>query len=221
MHHNQLAKKYHPDINKDPAEKEIFVQIQEAYDIDYLILCDEEKQGGPTGTCGFPGGSDASYGEFFGFSKVLFSNIFDGGFDSPKVKTGSGQPYTSGSDIGVETCKACKGSGVQYIVIASGFHIQTTCPSCNTKISSGNRCSTCSVIGQVKEKKPITIDISAGVEDGTKIRLIRQRNTGDLFAKSNIIVNKEISFYRAFIGGYIVVLIDGDVESKVPEAFTI
>ncbi|CAH1758139.1 13567_t:CDS:2 [Entrophospora sp. SA101] len=147
MHHNQLAKKYHPDINKDPAEKEIFVQIQEAYDsekskIDYLILCDEEKQGGPTGTCGFPGGSDASYGEFFGFSKVLFSNIFDGGFDSPKVKTGSGQPYTT-----------------------SGFHIQTTCPSCNTKISSGNRCSTCSVIGQVKEKKPITIDISADKGD--------------------------------------------------------
>ncbi|CAJ0746195.1 16285_t:CDS:2 [Entrophospora sp. SA101] len=182
MHHNQLAKKYHPDINKDPAEKEIFVQIQEAYDsekskIDYLILCDEEKQGGPTGTCGFPGGSDASYGEFFGFSKVLFSNIFDGGFDSPKVKTGSGQPYTR--------------SGVQYIVIASGFHIQTTCPSCNTKISSGNRCSTCSVIGQVKEKKPITIDISADKGDAP------------------------------YGGGYIVVLIDGDVESKVPEAFTI
>ncbi|CAJ0750305.1 235_t:CDS:2, partial [Entrophospora sp. SA101] len=134
-------------------------------------------KGGPTGTCGFPGGSDASYGEFFGFSKVLFSNIFDGGFDSPKVKTGSGQPYTR--------------SGVQYIVIASGFHIQTTCPSCNTKISSGNRCSTCSVIGQVKEKKPITIDISADKGDAP------------------------------YGGGYIVVLIDGDVESKVPEAFTI
>nr|CAG8531904.1 7543_t:CDS:2 [Entrophospora candida]CAG8543270.1 5318_t:CDS:2 [Entrophospora candida] len=81
---------------------------------------------------------------FFGFSKELFSNIFDGGFDSSRVKTGS---------------------GVQYIVIASGFHIQTTCPSCNTKISSGNRCSTCSVIGQVKEKKPITIDISADKGD--------------------------------------------------------
>ncbi|KAF9580891.1 hypothetical protein BGW38_002278, partial [Lunasporangiospora selenospora] len=35
-----LAKQYHPDTNKDPAAREKFVQIQEAYE----ILSDEQKK---------------------------------------------------------------------------------------------------------------------------------------------------------------------------------
>jgi molecular chaperone DnaJ len=35
-----LAKKYHPDINKDPGAEDKFKEIQEAYD----ILSDEKKK---------------------------------------------------------------------------------------------------------------------------------------------------------------------------------
>ncbi|CAJ0898031.1 4248_t:CDS:10 [Entrophospora sp. SA101] len=290
--HSKLAKKYHPDTNKDPAAKEKFVQIQEAYD----VLCDEEKraqydqwgaaysEGGPTGAGGFPGGG-ADYsgfsGGFPGFGEEFFSSIFNG-FGGPRVRTGSGQPYATGSDVEIslnisfmesvkgskqtvavervanckscngfgtrsgkkpETCKTCKGSGTQYIAVASGFHMQATCTSCNgkgTKILPGNRCTTCSGNGQVKERRPIVVDIPAGIEDGTKIRLIRQGDApyggqgtpGDLFVRlnitphnifkrqgPNIIINKAIPFYRAILGGHIIVpTIDGDVELKVPEA---
>ena len=36
----QKAKKYHPDVNKDPAAKETFAEINEAYE----TLGDEQKK---------------------------------------------------------------------------------------------------------------------------------------------------------------------------------
>jgi molecular chaperone DnaJ len=36
----KLAKKYHPDTNKDPAAKEKFVEIQGAYD----LISDDTKR---------------------------------------------------------------------------------------------------------------------------------------------------------------------------------
>jgi DnaJ-class molecular chaperone len=32
----QLAKKYHPDTNKEPAAHDKFVEIQDAYEVNYL-----------------------------------------------------------------------------------------------------------------------------------------------------------------------------------------
>ena len=38
LHISQLAKKYHPDSNKDESAKPKFVEIQEAYDVGaYLV----------------------------------------------------------------------------------------------------------------------------------------------------------------------------------------
>ncbi|KAI8384277.1 uncharacterized protein BYT42DRAFT_493002 [Radiomyces spectabilis] len=81
-----LAKKYHPDTNKDKDAREKFVQIQEAYE----ILSDDQKRqqydqfghgfdgaagaGGPGGFHqggGFPGGFDPN---------DIFSQFFGGGF---------------------------------------------------------------------------------------------------------------------------------------------
>ncbi|KAE8267634.1 hypothetical protein A4X09_0g4717 [Tilletia walkeri] len=72
-----LAKKYHPDTNKDPKAKERFVEIQSAYD----ILSDEKKKAAfdqfgttdgqpgfnPFGGDGNPFGGGGGFGGFAGF----------------------------------------------------------------------------------------------------------------------------------------------------------
>lgn len=87
----KLAKKYHPDLNKDnPNAEEKFKEAQEAYE----VLSDENKrkmydQYGHAGVNNGPGG--AGYGGFNGFSGAdfsdfdfgdIFDNIFGGGFSS-------------------------------------------------------------------------------------------------------------------------------------------
>nr|CAG8544833.1 15239_t:CDS:2 [Entrophospora candida] len=107
-------------------------------------------QGGPTGTCGFPGGSDANYCGFSGFSEELFSSIFDG------VKTGYRQPYTTGSDIEISFMELVKGAKQTVAIETIAF-----CKACNglgTKISPGNRCPTCSGIGIEDEQKSNRLD---------------------------------------------------------------
>ncbi|CAI2179142.1 339_t:CDS:2 [Funneliformis geosporum] len=288
-----LAKKYHPDTNKDPKAKEKFVQIQEAYD----ILSDEEKRaqydqfgssfadGGPTGAGGFPSGADFEGFGAFGFnnSNDLFSQFFRGtkGFGpGGRQPAGFGQPFVTGSDIEIglglsfmeavkgvtksvmvesiakcksckglgtkggkkpDKCKACKGTGVVFMQVASGFHMQSMCPECGGKglrIPMANQCQTCDGQGQVKERRTVSIPVPAGAEDGMKLRMPKQGDMplgsegtpGDLYVRlqvsphktfkrrgPHIHVDAVIPFYTAMLGGYIrVPTIEGDVELKVP-----
>ncbi|PVV00801.1 hypothetical protein BB560_004805 [Smittium megazygosporum] len=85
----QLAKKYHPDVNKEPGAKEKFFKIQEAYD----TLSDDNKraqydQFGTTESAGgYPGGAggQGGFSGFHGFGGTppsmdeIFSQIFGGG----------------------------------------------------------------------------------------------------------------------------------------------
>lgn len=79
--YRQLAKKYHPDVNKEPGAEEKFKEINEAYS----VLGDEEKRknydtygsaDGPQGFGGFGGGFD---GAGFGGFEDIFSSFFGGG----------------------------------------------------------------------------------------------------------------------------------------------
>ena len=83
--YRSLAKKYHPDINKEPGAEEKFKEINEAYD----TLSDETKKArydqfghddpmggmGGSGFGGFEGFSGAGFG---GFEDIL-SSFFGGG----------------------------------------------------------------------------------------------------------------------------------------------
>ncbi len=112
--YRKLAKKYHPDLNKDnPSAQEKFKEINQAYE----VLGDKEKranydqygnaEGNPFGS----GGAGGGFGGFGGFEDI-FSNIFNGGFGF------GGQSRTRepiGSDIEIrinltfeEACFGCK-----------------------------------------------------------------------------------------------------------------
>lgn len=95
-----MAKKYHPDTNKDKDAREKFVQIQEAYE----ILSDDDKRkqydqfghgfdGGMGGNPYGGGGFHAGGGFPGGFDpNDIFSQFFGGGFNA----RGGGNPFTGG-----------------------------------------------------------------------------------------------------------------------------
>ena len=106
----RLAKKYHPDLNKDdPSATEKFKEVQEAYE----VLGDENKRsqydrfghagvGGASGAGfnGFGGGFSGFEGADFDFGDI-FDNIFGGGFSSNGFggRSGSQNRKTRGSDL--------------------------------------------------------------------------------------------------------------------------
>ncbi|MDE5868363.1 MAG: molecular chaperone DnaJ [Anaeroplasmataceae bacterium] len=77
-----LAKKYHPDINKEPGAEEKFKEVNEAYD----TLSDEQKkarydQFGFDDPMSGAGGAGGGFGGFSGFGgfEDIFSSFFGGG----------------------------------------------------------------------------------------------------------------------------------------------
>ncbi len=77
----RLAKKYHPDVNKEPGAEEKFKEAQEAY----AVLSDEgrRKQYDQFGHAAFDNNGAGGAGGFggFDFSDFDFSDIFDNIFD--------------------------------------------------------------------------------------------------------------------------------------------
>ena len=79
--YRQLAKKYHPDINKEPGAEEKFKEINEAYD----TLSDPDKKarydqyGFDDPTQGFGGGAGGFGGAGFGGFEDIINQFFGGG----------------------------------------------------------------------------------------------------------------------------------------------
>ena len=144
----KLAKKYHPDVSKEPDAEAKFKEVQEAY----AVLSDEEKrkQYDQFGHAAFQGGGGGAGGGFggFDFSGFSYDDIFDnifggfGGFGGSS-KRGSNRAtkgnnslvkmtltfeeavYGTKKEIELEvteTCDECRGKG--------GFD-ETTCEHCH------------------------------------------------------------------------------------------
>lgn len=93
-------------------------------------------------------------------------------------------------------CSACGGSG-QTVFQRGGFLMSAPCSVCHGEgvtIPQGSKCSSCSGKGKVKTRRSVEVDIPAGVQDGSRIRLSRQGHAplegqgpnGDLFVELKV-----------------------------------
>lgn len=307
-----LAKKYHPDTNKDATAKDRFADIQSAYE----TLSDPKKRehfdqfgaagfdlsgGGPAGG---PSGGDPFGGAGNPFSGFGGQGGFGGGFNFEDIfsaftnqqgpfgsrRGGRSNPFQQeilvGDNIEVQTsvsfmeaakganktvsitplvpcetcsggglkpgtqrspCKFCNGTGTRLHFVQGGFQMASSCGTCEgtgSIVAKGSECRTCAGKGVVRERKTITLDIPAGIEDGMRLRVdgagdapLTGRNAdpnaraqnGDLYvfvrlAKdprfnregSNILYTATIPFTTAMLGGQVSIpTLDGSVNVKV------
>ncbi len=149
--------------------------------------------------------------------------------------TGSGSKRGSSPKV----CPSCDGSG--RVRAASGyFSIERTCPTCQGRGEViSDPCLECNGAGRVTEQRKLSVNIPAGIEDGTRIRLggegeagLRGGPAGDLYIflsirpheffqrdGADIFCRVPISFTTAALGGeFNVPQIDGSMTRvKVPE----
>ena len=91
-----------------------------------------------------------------------------------KTCSGSGsKPGTS-----PKTCPSCDGHG--RVRAAQGFFsIERTCPTCQGRGSViSDPCPNCSGGGRMTERRKLSVNIPAGIEDGTRIRLAAEGEAG-------------------------------------------
>jgi len=86
----------------------------------------------------------------------------------------------SGGEAGAKpiTCPTCQGHG--KVRAQQGFFtIERTCPACSGAGRVIERpCRTCGGAGRVRKEKTLAVNIPAGVEDGTRIRLAGEGEAG-------------------------------------------
>jgi molecular chaperone DnaJ len=147
----------------------------------------------------------------------------------------------TGADGGSEpqTCPTCSGMG--KVRAQQGFFtVERTCPTCNGLGQTiKNPCKTCHGAGRVEKEKSLSVNIPAGVETGTRIRLAGEGEAGlrggptgdlyifidvkehDLFQRDgiNLFCRVPVSMAAAALGGDIEVpTIDGGKSRvKIPE----
>ena len=138
-----------------------------------------------------------------------------------------------------QTCPTCSGMG--KVRAQQGFFtVERTCPTCSGMGQTiKNPCQTCHGQGRVQKEKSLSVNIPAGVETGTRIRLagegeagMRGGPTGDLYIfievndhalfereNTNLFCRVPVSIATAALGGEIEVpTIDGGRSRvKVPE----
>lgn len=104
-----------------------------------------------------------------------------------------------------QQCSVCHGSGVQTISMG-GFHMQTTCSACGgagSAIPPGAGCHTCDSVGKVREHKTVKVNIPAGVDQNSRVRvpgegdapIKGQGPNGDLFVTLNVSVHVHVCIH--------------------------
>jgi molecular chaperone DnaJ len=152
--YRRLARKYHPDINKDAGAEETFKEINRAYE----VLSEPETRarydrfgeagvGGAAGAGGFQDFSDM--GGFADIFETFFNGFSTGGAGAQARRRGPMRGDDLRLDLKLDFAEAIFG-GEKEIKIS---HLETcgTCKGSGAKPGTRPRtCSTCSGSGQVK-----------------------------------------------------------------------
>ncbi|MFH1722460.1 MAG: molecular chaperone DnaJ [Candidatus Altiarchaeota archaeon] len=285
-----LAKKYHPDYNKDAGAEDKFKEVSEAYE----VLADAEKkqkydQYGHAGVSSAFGSGGFSWQDFSHFGDVedlfsgssffgqdIFDVFFGGGGRRQRARNGPMQGADLRYDLEMEfldaafgkktdilvprnetcaecggsrakkgtspaTCGVCGGSGQVRAERRTPFGSFVSVTGCSTCNGSGKviktPCPTCRGSGQLKKTRKIKVDIPAGVDHGSHLRIhgegesgLRGGPSGDLYVVlhvrphrlferhgQDILLELPISFAQAALGDKIEVpTLKGKANLKVP-----
>uniref|UniRef100_A0A0E0CL16 J domain-containing protein n=1 Tax=Oryza meridionalis TaxID=40149 RepID=A0A0E0CL16_9ORYZ len=208
-----LARKYHPDMNKDPGAEEKFKEISAAYE----ILSDEEKRSlydrfGEAGLIGDYGGGDIGsngidpyelFNAFFGGPDKLFRDSMGAG----RFHYGTKVTDNRGLDIRYDLLLSFEESIIGGTREVSIFRYETcgTCHGTGAKSSNDiTECTQCRGQGRLMKTQRTPFGIVSQIStclncDGkgkakSKLNAISGRATGDLYIFVH--VNKKEGIHR-------------------------
>lgn len=151
--YRRLARKYHPDVNKEPGAEEHFKEINRAYEVlsepEMRARYDRFGEAGVAGAAGAGGFQD--FGDMGGFADIFesFFSGFSGGVGGRSARRGPVRGDDLRLDLKLDFKEAVFG-GEKEIKISHS----ETCGTCNgSGAKPGTRprtCSTCSGSGQVR-----------------------------------------------------------------------
>jgi curved DNA-binding protein len=190
--YRKLARKYHPDVNKDPASEAKFKEIGEANEVlkdpekrkrydQYGSAWNSARQSGspPPGWEGIPFdfGGGGRGGGFEGGGAEGFSSFFDMLFGSGAGRRGGGGGFGFGGAGGA----------------GGGADAQAELPLTLEEAFRGGSRDISFTDGATGERKTLSVRIPPGVRSGQKIRLAGQGQAGrggaagDLFLKIEVL----------------------------------
>ena len=230
----KLAKKFHPDQNKDPKAKERFAEINQAYE----IAGDETKRGqfdrgeiDADGKPRFQGFENAGAGRRSGFGGFDFQDAGEGSFGRGGFRSQSStiDPSELFADL-FGAARAGRGAGSQARP-AKGEDVKAV-----VTVSLGEAVHGGQARVNLPTGRTLEVTIPAGIEDGKQIRLKGQGQSipggtaGDALITVTIAKHKlftvegrdlridlPITLYEAVLGAKVKVpTLDGMVELSLP-----